>query len=291
LTLSEIRFINSKNISSDFQDELDDLKESGNNLYRTFEPSFVTSSSYSVTFNFNEYGSFDSKNASFLRLMGESGGTLLNLVDIDFLRSEGLEMFKYLKFGIDYRKYSSITPGSKVAFRINAGAARAYSENKVLPYEEYFFSGGSNSIRAWAPRRLGPGSFYPTDSLGNYSNKFEQPGEILFETNIEIRTRLAGFINSALFLDVGNVWMFEEDPARPGSKFEVKDFIQELAVGTGVGIRLDFSFLLLRLDFGLKLYNPGLPSGERFYWENRKIDDGISRPDPWIINLAIGYPF
>ncbi|MFC2125514.1 BamA/TamA family outer membrane protein [Bacteroidota bacterium] len=291
LTLGNIRFINSDIKTQEFQDELDDLERQGNNLYRTFDPSFVTASTYSIIFNFNEYGSFESRNASFLRLMGESGGTILNLFNLDYLKSEGLEMFKYLKGGIDYRKYSTITSRSKLALRLNAGVARSYAANKILPYEEYFFSGGSNSIRAWAPRRLGPGSFFPTDSIGNYNNDFEQPGEILIEANIELRTKLAGFINSALFFDVGNVWVFDEDPARPGAKFEIDSFIQELAVGTGFGIRLDFSFLLLRLDFGLKLYNPGLPPGERFMWENRNINDGIQRPALWTINLAIGYPF
>ena len=176
------------------------------------------------------------------------------------------------------------------------GLAKSYAPNDILPYEKYFFSGGSNSIRAWRPRRLGPGSFFPADTIsseGNvvvrYNDDFEQPGELILESSIELRTKVIGFFHTALFVDAGNIWTFSENDQRPGGKFELSDFYKEIAVGAGIGARFDFTFLLLRLDAGVKIYNPALPQGQRFIFRLDK--NKIQGVDDIILNLAIGYPF
>ena len=308
ITVADVSFINSTIKDANYQAELDRLRERGNNFWRTFEPSLVLSSSFGVTLNNNQYNSYMSNSASFLKLQFEAGGTMLNFFDINYLLdSSRYELYKYLKLSTDFRKFATITPKSKIAFRVFIGAAKSYANNKILPYEKYFFSGGSNSIRAWRPRRLGPGSFLTADTLstdGNgillrYNDDFEQPGEIIFESNIELRTQLIGFLHSAVFVDIGNVWMITDDLDRPGANFRLNRFYKEFAIGAGIGARLDFTFLLVRFDVGAKIYNPALPEGYRWIkglTADKKVigrnpTTTIENLNPLIYNITIGYPF
>lgn len=299
VTIADFSLIRSNIKTRAFQNELDTIKLLGNNFWRTFEPSFVMSTSFSVTQNFNKYTSYQSKTAAFLKNYIELGGSVLNLFDVNYLNSTGLELYKYFKFSTDYRRYVSVTPKSQFAFRFNFGIAKSYAENNVLPYEKYFFAGGSSSVRAWRPRRLGPGSYLSVDTLSagdgstilRYNDDFEQPGELIFESSLELRTKVIGFFHSALFVDAGNVWLLSDDTQRPGGKFSFNSFYKEIAVGAGVGARFDFTFLLLRLDAGVKIYNPALPPGQRFISQLDKSKiKGLRDPDV-ILNLAIGYPF
>jgi len=179
-----------------------------------------------------------------------------------------------------------------MAYRAHLGVAYPYGKNETLPYEEFFFAGGSNSIRAWEPRRLGPGSFLPVDSLGVYNNSFEQPGEILLETSIELRHKIFGFLYGALFVDMGNAWTMREEVSRPGGQFQFDSFLKQIAIGAGYGLRLDFSFLLLRLDAAWKIRDPG--DQTRY---NNSIERGslnlpnYSNYKNIVWNLGIGYPF
>src|SRR5690606_32187490 len=126
-----------------------------------------------------------------------------------------LEYYQFLKGSLEYIRHVPVSENGVLATRIKVGAAYPYGKNNALPYEKYFFSGGSSSIRAWRPRRLGPGSynhnladsFEDSESPYNYDNKIEQPGEILIEGNIEYRSKLVGFVDWAYFLDFGNIWL------------------------------------------------------------------------------------
>jgi len=279
-----------------FQDALDEIKARGNNFWRTFEPSLVLSTRFSKIRNFNQYTSYLSRKAAFLKYSLEAGGSILNFFDVDYEDTTGLELYKYIKLEADYRKYQAISPKTKIAYRIRAGIAKSYAKNDVLPYEKYFFIGGSNSNRAWRPRRLGPGSyalidttFTDTGPILHYNDNFEQPGEILLEANFELRTQVIGFFHTAFFFDAGNIWTFTKEEQRPGANFELNRFYKEIALGGGVGARFDFTFLLLRLDFGFKIYDPTLPAGYR--WFTQFNTDKITGVDKLLINLAIGYPF
>jgi outer membrane protein assembly factor BamA len=296
VTVADFSLIRSTIKDSTFQAELNRIRDLGNNFWRTFEPSLVLSSSFSITRNFNRYTSYQSRAAAFLKSYIEMGGSVLNFFDINYMDTTGLELYKYIKISGDYRRYVSITPKSQVAFRVYAGFAKSYAPNNILPYEKYFFSGGSNSIRAWRPRRLGPGSFFPADTISQeggvvlrYNDNFEQPGELIFESSLELRTQVIGFFHTALFVDAGNIWVFSKDLQRPGAKFSLSDFYRQIAIGAGVGARFDFTFLLLRLDAGIKIYNPSLPPGQRFITQLDK--NRIQGVDTIILNLAIGYPF
>jgi outer membrane protein assembly factor BamA len=295
IRIADISLIRSTIQDSLFQEALDEIRDRGNNFWRTFTPSLVLSSRFSKTINFNQYTSYLSRKAAFLKYTIEAGGSILNAFNIDFNDTSGLQLYKYVKFVADYRKYQSISPKTKIAYRLRAGVAKSYGGSDVLPYEKYLFGGGSNSNRAWRPRRLGPGSFANIDTtytdsgpILNYSDNFEQPGEIQLEANFELRTQVVGFFHTALFVDAGNVWTFE-DGQRPGSSFDIRRFYKEIAIGAGIGGRFDFTFLLLRLDVGFRIYDPALPQGYR--WFTQYNTDSITGVDKVIFNLAIGYPF
>lgn len=321
LTPIDFNFIDSRIRSDTFQTILNNSLETyGIPLNRSFEPSFVTSTSFTATFNFNNYGSTDiignrdGGTPSYLRLFFESGGTLLNFFGTEELDNANLAYFKFLKFNPDFRQYISLSRERTLAYRVNIGLAFPYNEDaedQVLPYEKYYFAGGSNSIRAWRPRRLGPGSVAPdsVDTDGYFVYNLEQPGEILLETSVEYRQKLFGFVNGALFIDAGNVWRlreFQVDPdvdsptsnqSRRGSaRFAFNTFIPQIAIGAGAGLRFDFSFLILRFDYGVKIYDPARrvynsdslePTGR---WIGQKFDvwEEISRG---VLNIGIGYPF
>lgn len=304
-TLINLNVIQST-LDSAFNALLTDLQENdGNNLKNSFDPSFVSSMIFGITWNPSNYGNKE-KNSHLLRMQVESGGTLFNIASGDYIARRGLEIYQYLRLSLDSRRSQIIDKNTILSYRFNGGIGYAYSPNEVLPYEKYFFAGGSNSVRAWLPRRLGLGSAPPDlsedptkDGLFDYS--FEKPGDILLEGSVELRKKLFGFVNGAVFLDVGNVWSFTEvktdetDTNKPpwnGTAKFSKSFYRDLAVGTGFGLRFDFSFLLLRLDVGMKVIDPGREAGSRFVLDQVKFFKpfGTER-EPVIFNVGIGYPF
>ena len=294
-SLWDLSLINSSDIREDFQEFLDKQASQGNALARTFEPSLVSSTSVSATYNFLGQES-SQQHAAYLRALIDVGGTLWNVLNTDkvFGAETDLEFFQYIKLSTDFIRYKPLANESVLAYRFNIGVAGSYAENGILPYEKYFFLGGSNSVRAWAPRRLGPGSFSQRDSLGFVKAGFDQPGELLLASSVEWRTPLFGFIDGALFLDVGNVWTLKNDPSRPGADFEFNRFWREFAVGAGVGVRADFSFLILRVDLGVKLHDPAFDPGQRWLPQGEYYN--YSNPfalnnEAYILNLGIGYPF
>ncbi len=296
-TLSELSLINSRTDPS-FDSLLIDLEKEGNPLIKSFEPSFVSAMNFYVMYNFNPDDFYGNK-SSLLKLTGESGGAIFNLfepVGFEKNRADTIQHFQYLKFSSDFRRHITINETNGIATRFNFGIAYPYGNNKTLPYEKFFFAGGSNSLRAWPPRRLGPGSLPPQrnenpgkDGLFNYST--EKPGEILIEANIEYRSKLVGFIDWAFFVDAGNVWRFYENPNFPGADFKLNRFYKEIAVGMGLGLRLNFSFLVIRFDYGVKMYDPAREEGERWIGDNLSLTNWRGEPGQALWNIAIGYPF
>lgn len=291
LNVVDANFIRSS-LSDDFNEILEDLQNQGNNLINSFLPSYVSSVSGQAIFNINQYGNFQKRSASLLRLYAESGGTTLNLLQPEFVKARNLAYFQFLKFQADYRRFIPLEGRQTMGYRLNLGVAKPYGVSEgILPYEKYFFAGGSTSIRAWQPRRLGPGSFTPPVlENGGFDYRFEQPGDILLEAMFEYRTKIYGYFDGALFLDIGNSWAFFDDPTRPGAQFQWDRFFTELAVGTGVGLRMDFDFLVFRLDMGIKAFDPARPLAERFI-----LGDFFTRfpglPGQTVFNIGIGYPF
>ncbi|MCF0043438.1 translocation and assembly module lipoprotein TamL [Dyadobacter fanqingshengii] len=294
LSLVDLNILNTQNIRSDFQSLLDELRDQGNNLFNSFQRSFVSDINFNFTYNTNALIG-PQKNAHYFRVALESGGTSLNILPkqenlIKNVFGDGLQFYKYVRWNADYRRYWPAGRRSAFVARINSGAVYSYGDSKVPPYEKYFFAGGSNSLRAWLPRRLGPGSAAPRRTDTGLT--IESPGEFLLEGNLEWRGFLAKFfgdINYALFIDAGNVWNLGST-ATESQKFEPNKFFKEIAVGTGFGIRYDLSFFILRFDFGIKVYDPAL---QRFVLDELEFNKLFKRTQSNFlnVNLGVGYPF
>lgn len=304
LSLIDLSVLNTQKLNPEFQQLLDSLALQGNNLRNSFLRSFV--SAFNFTFVYNTNPIFGApENAKYLRASLESGGTSLNFFPgqmnvINKVVNPGserdtLQFFKFIRWNIDFRKYWRINNSSSFVARVNTGGVHSYGGNRkgissVPPYEKYFFAGGSNSVRAWLPRRLGPGSTRPRYTSNNLS--IESPGEFLLEGNLELRGHLADFfgkINYALFLDAGNVWNLSGPDLGSGT-FKINRFYKQFAVGTGFGLRYDFGFVVLRFDFGAKVYDPYL---QRFVLDELKFNKLFNNRQTNFLNLniGVGYPF
>lgn len=294
LNLADINYIRTPNITPEFLAVLTGLQDQGNNLIWSFLPSLVSSVSAQSIINFNEYGDFNSSKSSLLRLFVESGGTTLNFFNVkDITETTTYANFQWLKLQADFRRYEPITPKQTIAYRVNFGIAQPYGISAgILPYEKYFFAGGGTSIRAWQARRLGPGSYTPPiGDKGRYDYSFEQPAEMIFETMLEYRRALFGYFDMAAFIDAGNAWVIGIDNSRPGADFRFDRFYKEIAIGTGLGLRMDFNFLVVRLDLATKAVDPSMPEGERWVLDNISFRNLFGVKGQTVLNFGIGYPF
>ncbi|MEO9488944.1 MAG: BamA/TamA family outer membrane protein [Ekhidna sp.] len=283
--------------TDEFQAFLDTTIAATNPYAIAFNSAIVSSTAFRLDLNLGEYA--NGQDGGYVQFNAELGGNLNNILG-NSLFGDSLETFQFAKSQIDLRKIERLTRNTNLAFRLNVGLAYPYGTNKSLPYEKYFFAGGSSSIRAWKPRRLGPGSFgaLENDGDGNptefidYSN--EQRGELLIESSLELRQDLVGFLEGAIFVDAGNIWTVrsslvdvEDDPEGDDGVFKFDEFMNEMAVGAGVGLRFDLQFLIFRVDLGMKLFDPAQPKGDRFV--GNEIFSNFSRNSE--INIGIGYPF
>ncbi len=225
-----------------------------------------------------------------LDLAGTLAG-LLTGADIDSGNPEtifGVAFSQYAKLENDFRHYLKLGLRSQLASRIIVGVGVPYGNSKELPFIKQFFVGGTNSIRAFRARSIGPGSYIQETEATSFLP--DQSGDLKLELNTELRTDLFSIVKGALFVDAGNIWLLRENPDKPGAKFS-KDFMKELAVGTGVGLRFDFSFLILRTDLAFPLRKPYLAEGERWVLDQIRFGDRLWRKENLVFNLAIGYPF
>jgi outer membrane protein insertion porin family len=201
---------------------------------------------------------------------------------------------QYLKTEVDLRHYWQFDKHTKLVSRLVAGIGHAFGNSTTMPYIKQFSIGGSNSIRAFPARSVGPGTYNvraDTSAATNNGLFIDQRGDLKLEGNVEFRFDIIRSLKGALFMDAGNIWLLRLDTLRTGGEFHRKTFMKEIAVGTGFGLRFDFSFFVLRLDLAMPLRKPYLPDGQR--WVIDKIDLGSStwRKDNLIFNIAIGYPF
>jgi hypothetical protein len=300
INLIDASIVRSGEISDSFKVYLDKQERAGNPLIRTFDQQIVTS--LSGFYVYNSANPATKSRGRYLRLFGELGGFIPNTFAYSYNTENRLGRYFYVdqlgvrqyyrvsrfaKAQLDYRYYYPTSKTTMWVARINTGIAIPLGDSRILPYNKYFFAGGSNSIRAWAPRRLGPGTYSGGSTA---ESNAEQPGEILFEANLEIRSKIIGFFEGALFADLGNVFTLKEEVGRPGSGFKAGKFFETLALGVGPGLRMDFSFLVVRLDMGIKAYDPSSPQGVKWVIRDalRKPTQGYQRV---LLNLGIGYPF
>jgi len=219
-------------------------------------------------------------------ILGLAQGTSINKPEKEIFNAKYAQ---YLKFQTDFRYYHNFSANSVLATRLFLGFGYAYGNSYSLPNIKQFFSGGSSSLRGFASRLVGPGTFNESYDQNNDSY-IEMLGDIKGEFNVEWRTGIYRFIKGALFVDAGNIWLLRDNPDFPGGKFS-NSFYKEIAADAGVGLRLDFSILILRLDLGFPIRKPWYPEGDRWRFNDINIGDPTWRKENLILNLAIGYPF
>jgi outer membrane protein assembly factor BamA len=213
------------------------------------------------------------------------GLTTLTPTENDSALFMKVPFFRYLKGDIDLRVYDQIAPGNKIVYRLFAGLGYPIGSSVALPYEKMYTAGGPNDLRAWNSDELGPGS----DSVktSGYMNK---TGDIMLEANLEYRFKLFWVIEGALFVDAGNIWTYNQlKEDGPSTSFKWNKFYDEIAVGTGIGTRFDFSFLMVRFDFGFKMRDPSIVEGSRWIDLNQMVN--LDFNDRFKIQFGIGYPF
>ncbi|MGB8191477.1 MAG: BamA/TamA family outer membrane protein, partial [Chitinophagaceae bacterium] len=259
-------------------------------LQKVIERQFILGSYY--IFNINQLANNPPANAFYFNGLVDISGNIAGLVVAKNKTTNTKQLFgsdfaQYIKTEADLRYYRKVGLVSVLANRLIVGIGYPYGNSRELPFIKQFFVGGTNSIRAFRSRSLGPGSYQVPDTTIFLP---DQSGDIKLEANTEFRAKLYSVIHGAVFIDAGNVWLYRDNPLKPGGKFS-KDFVSELAVGSGVGLRFDFSFFVLRLDLAFPLRKPYLPKGERWVFDQIKFGNREWRKNNLILNLGIGYPF
>jgi outer membrane protein insertion porin family len=264
-------------------------------LRRGLFEQFLIGSDYTFLYNSQlaDHRRHDWYFAGNIDLSGNLARLISNLVGAPRGESGDYQIFnqsfsQFSRAEIDLRYYNNLGRTTRLATRFLAGIGLPYGNSEFLPYTKLFVIGGTNSIRAFQPRSLGPGAYEPPDTPGSTLNIY-QSGEIKLEMNIEYRFAFNNIIKGALFADAGNIWNLEENENAPGGQFHSDKFLSQIALGTGFGLRFDFTFFLLRLDLAFPLAVPYRNTDG--YFQSIRPFEPQWRKDNLILNLAIGYPF
>lgn len=261
--------------------EFNDYLQENPGVQRSFDEQFIVGSGYEFTYQPDR----SSHNDFFFRGGIDLAGNLLNgfysatdaakdslgrytLLDVPFSQ--------YVRTRIDVR-YNFNFNRSKLVTRFSTGVGIPLRNSDILPYVKQFYVGGTNSLRSFIARSVGPGSEVPPEGYNDLT------GDIRIEGNLEYRFDISTKLKGALFMDAGNIWLYKDDPSRPHGTFRFSTFVDEIAISSGWGLRWDFTFLVARLDFAYTVRTPYLPAGERWatqfnFWKPA-------------LNIAIGYPF
>lgn len=291
--------------------EFDELLKENALLKSSFENQFIIGTRYSYTLNTqlskNLIDKFEEQRIKphtfYLNAATDVAGNVIHAIQSQFNKGgetqEPYQIFnapysQYVRGEIDFRHYWQFDEHNKLASRVVFGSGYAFGNSTTMPYIKQFSIGGSNSIRAFPARSVGPGTYnVRTDTSASDDARLfiDQRADIKIEANIEYRFDIIKSLKGAVFTDAGNIWLNKEDSTRPGGKFRKESFMKEFAVGAGVGLRMDFSFFVLRLDVAFPIRKPFLPENER--WVIRDIDFRRSewRKENLVFNIAIGYPF
>ena len=278
--------------SKDFEEYLHNLSRKNSILIKSYEDQLIVRTAYSYAYN----SALDKKKMAnrhtySIRFNIEESGNLLYLASKTIHSKPKAEkgyvianipFAQYVKGDFDYSHNLKIDNRNSLAFHIGIGIAYPYGNSQMLPFEKRYFSGGPNSVRGWAVRSLGPGSYKSTGGSMNYIN---HTGDIKLDLNVEYRTHLFWKFMGAAFIDAGNIWNIREYEGQEEGTFRIKEFYKQMAVSYGLGIRLDLDYLILRFDGGMKAINP---------METDKKKYPILRTDfgrDFAFHFAVGYPF
>lgn len=279
LTLFKLTYINLMRTTAKF----DSIMNANRAIAESFRSQFIPQ----MQFNYVYDRAFDSNNSLNWQFSIQEAGNIFWGIYRAFGKKGEKELFgtpfsQFIKGSTQLVYKRRVGGNSWLVGRVALGAAHAYGNSVQVPYSEQFYVGGANSVRAFTVRSIGPGSYrVPRDQVNGY---FDQTGTFKFEFNIEYRFRLFGPLHGALFLDSGNVWLLKADPERPGGELKASTFFKDLALGTGLGLRVDIGMFVIRGDLGIGIHAP-YNTGKSGYYNIIKFKDSLA------FHLAIGYPF
>ena len=265
-----------------------ELQEQNPALYISLRDQFIPAMEYTYTYDNSALSR--KRNPIWWQTTVTSAGNVTSLVyrafgqpfDEEGKKLMGVPFAQFLKLNSEFRYHYRINKDQSIASRVAGGVIWSYGNATTAPYTEQFYVGGANSVRAFSARNIGPGGYPPNDQAKyTYINHV---GDIRMEANVEYRFRMVGDLHGALFLDAGNVWLMRKDENRPGGELTLRNFAEQIALGTGVGIRYDMDFLVFRLDWGIALHDP-YDTGKSGYYNIPKFKDSMA------LHFAIGYPF
>jgi outer membrane protein insertion porin family len=264
-------------------------------LKKSYEEQFIAGARYSFTYN--EQVGPDKKIQFYFHLSTETSGNAFSLVKLisgekatagNPSKIIGSVYSQFAKISLEGRANYNFADKNKLAFRVFAGAGNPYGNSSVLPYNKQFFSGGPNGLRAFLINSVGPGSYHQNSDIEGF---LQLGGDIKLESNAEYRFGIYRFLKGAFFVDAGNIWLIKSNPAIDVKPFSFSTFYNEIAVGAGIGLRIDVSFFILRFDLATPLRKPWLEENSRWVINKMNFGDSSWRKDNIVLNVAIGYPF
>lgn len=254
---------------------------------QSFRNQFIPSMSY--TYTYDRTVSYRNPNRLFWQSSLTQAGNIISV--LQYLagnhQGEGKKILhnrysQFLKLTSEVIGYKTVDNKNQLALRLMGGIGYAYGNSNVMPYSEQFYIGGANTIRAFHVRSIGPGSYRPRESKYAY---LDQTGDIKLEGNAEYRFMIYERLKGALFVDAGNIWLLRKEEGRPGGEFRLKGLAKEIALGTGFGVRYDFSYIVIRADLGVPIHAPYATGKSGYYNISGSFWKGL------VLNIAIGYPF
>lgn len=284
LDVLDLNYVYMPWISETFKhDYLDSVSNRNAILRYNYEDLFIMKIGLGISYN-------DGTDA--LRANVETAGNLLHGLahTLGFKRNDqgqyrflNIAFAQYAKLDFDYTHLFTFDSRNTLALHAAVGVAWPYGNSTILPFEKRYFSGGPNSVRGWAVRELGPGSFRSTDGRTSFIN---QTGDMKLDLNLEYRTSLFWKLGGAVFVDAGNIWTLRRYAEQPGGQFRLGEFYKQIAMAYGIGLRLNFDYFVLRFDMGMKAVDPACPHGRDHY--------PIFHPDlgrDFTFHFAVGLPF
>ena len=265
--------------------EFDQTMAENTAIAQSFEDQFIPKLGYTYTYDRSFGERRDDHHLTLQASFVEGGNIFSGIWSLCGAGSKkelfGTPFSQYVKGSLQLIYSKRLVGEHRLVGRVYTGAAHAYGNSQEVPYSEQFYVGGANSIRAFAVRSIGPGSYHSEQTTNGY---YDQTGTFRFEMNMEYRFPLLGILKGAVFLDAGNIWLLKEDPNRPGGKLTGGSFFKDMALGTGLGLRLDMGMIVVRADLGVGLHLP-YDTGKSGYYNLSKFGDSLA------LNIAIGYPF
>lgn len=285
--LIDISYIYLPRMSDEFRDK---YMSPSSSIRYSYEDHFIMRMGFGISYSNQRY---NNQNSSYFTLRADirTAGNLLYGMSHLFNQprnEEGhFEIFninysQYVKGEVNYAYNLRLEDKARLVFHAGLGVAVPYGNATIMPFEERFFSGGASSMRGWSARTLGPGNFHNNSGSIDF---MKQSGDVKLDLNIEARFKIFWKLHGALFLDAGNIWTTREYPEQPTGLFRFDTFYKQLAFNYGAGLRLDFDFFVIRVDMGVKLFDPGFPI-ESQRWRTKP-----TWKNDFAFHFAVGYPF